>query len=281
LADARLSGFTDSLRDLALHDHLCWAYDRRDDLPGLLVEYLGDGVGQRQRICYLSAGDRDALRADLAGLPGLNRLVDTGAVKLMAVAESDAAHPVRAAEHIARIAGETEAALAEGYRGLRMAADCTTFAAGARKRDAFARFEHQLDCYVAAHPVTVLCLYDRSLLGAAATTELAAVHPLTQPAATPLRIFAGRGADLALAGEVDALGVALLERTLDRVQLPRDGRPVLVDATTLTFVDHLALRALDRWAVREDLALTVVNAGHLISRLAELVGLSHVRVVPR
>jgi hypothetical protein len=221
------------------------------------------------------------LAADLIGLPGLNRLVAAGAVKVMTVAESYPCDPVAAARQVARFAAETRAALAAGYRGLRMAADCTELVAGARRRDAFARYEHQLDCYVSTHPLTALCLFDRARLGAAVAPELAAVHPLSQTAATPLRLFAAPGADVALAGEADALGVELLTCTLDRADLPRDGRPVLVDATGLTFIDHPALRALDSWAGRTGTALVMVNAGPLITCLAELVGLSHVRVLTR
>jgi len=126
-----------------------------------------------------------------------------------------------------------------------------------------------------------MCVYDRARLGADAVAELAAVHPLTRAAVTPLQVFADLGADVALAGEVDALSVGLLERTLDRTDLNCDGRPLLVNAAALSFKDHPALRALDTWAGRADSRVIVVNAGSLMGSLAVLVGLDHVQVVAR
>jgi anti-anti-sigma regulatory factor len=275
----RLSGFTDTVRDLTVRDHLCWVYEHRGDLPARLVEYLGDGVSQGQRVRYVADGDRGALRADLTGLPGLNRLLDTGALELMTLAGSYPSDPVVASKQVALLATATEAALADGYRGLRVAADCTALVAGGRRRDAFARYEHSLDCYASIHPLTVMCIYDGNRLGATATAELAAVHPLAQGAVTPLRVFADPGADLALAGEVDALSVELLQQSLDRTLIPRDGQPLLINAAGLTFIDHSSLRALDSWAGRTENRMIIVNADRLIGRLAELVVLNHLQVV--
>jgi anti-anti-sigma regulatory factor len=275
----RLSGFTDTVRDLAVRDHLCWVYEQRGELPARVVEYLGDGVAQGQRVRYVADGDRDSLRADLTGLPGLDRLLDTGALELMTLTESYPSDPVVAAEQVALLATGTEAALADGYRGLRVAADCTALVAGRRRRDPFARYEHLLDRYAAVHPLTAMCIYDGKRLGASATAELAAVHPLAQAAATPLRVFADPGADLALSGEVDALSVDLLQRSLERTLLTRDGQPLLINAAALTFIDHASLRALDTWAGRTATRMIIVNADRLIGRLAELVVLTHVQVV--
>ena len=41
-----MSGVTDTVRDLTVHDHLCWVYQDRDERPARLVEYLADGVAQ-------------------------------------------------------------------------------------------------------------------------------------------------------------------------------------------------------------------------------------------
>ena len=277
----RLSGVTDTVRDLSVHDHLCWVYHDRDEHPTRMVEYLADGVVQGQRVRYIGDGGWDGLRADLAGLPKLDRLLDAGTVELVSVNESYPWGPVTPARQVARFAAATEAALADGYRGLRVAADCTAMVSDGQRRDAFARYEHQLDCYLVTHPLAVMCVYDRARLGADATAELAALHPLTRTAVTPLHVFADPGADLALAGQIDALSVGLLQRTLDRTEFIHGKRPLLVNATALTFIDHQALRALDTWAGRVGTRMVMVNAGQLIGRLAELVGLDHVQVVAR
>jgi anti-anti-sigma regulatory factor len=55
----------------------------------------------------------------------------------------------------------------------------------------------------------------------------------------------GRGTHLVLTGELDLLGVPLLERELERA-LTQGVRPILVDVSSLTFCDLVGQRALLR-----------------------------------
>ena len=64
---------------------------------------------------------------------------------------------------------------------------------------------------------------------------------------------------------------------LDRTDIAR-GQPVVLDAAGLTFVDHHALAAVDDLGRRYDTQIAVLNAGHMVSRIVEIMEFEHLTI---
>ncbi|MCE6995451.1 MEDS domain-containing protein [Saccharothrix sp. S26] len=74
-------------------------------------------------------------------------------------------------------ADATQEALAAGFTGLLVVADVTPLVSTPARLEAFARYEHLVDCYMATHPLAGMCAYDRVQLGDAAVAQVACLHP--------------------------------------------------------------------------------------------------------
>jgi hypothetical protein len=88
-----------------------------------------------------------------------------------------------------------------------------------------------------AVPFSGLCGYRRDELDEDVLTQLACLHPGGDPA--PFRVHAVPDADVAVSGELDVTTVDLFATTLDRTGVPDSPAELVVDATALTFTDHL------------------------------------------
>src|SRR6185437_740940 len=108
------------------------------------------------------------------------------------------------------------------------AADATPLVRTARERAAFARYEFLMDAFMARHPMSGLCGFNRGELGGEAVAELAGMHPVARRDSTPLRLFAADrpGVAAVLSGEVDPDGHAQLRAALRRADLAADGGEV-------------------------------------------------------
>src|SRR5690349_2987394 len=67
-----------------------------------------------------------------------------------------AAGPVDPERVVTYLAAATEQALAHGFRGLAVSGDATELVRASAHRDAFARSEFLLDCYMTTHPLSAL-----------------------------------------------------------------------------------------------------------------------------
>ncbi|MER7274777.1 MEDS domain-containing protein [Dactylosporangium sp. NPDC000244] len=246
----RRTGFVDAVDALGGHDHVSWVFDDPADYHTVVDRFLADGRVAGQRVLSL-------LREEADG-------------------------PIDPAEQLRFWADATERALADGYTGLRVAADSTRLVATPEGRAAFGRYEFMIDAYMARHPLSGLCGFNRAELGDAAVAELAGMHPLAQPAATPLRLFATAepGVAAVLAGEIDPAGHEQLRAALRRIELDPVGGAVTIDARELTFIDHRALMQLVGH-VRGLGAATVLRVGRhsAVPRLADLLQLRDLRAV--
>jgi len=272
------------VRDLTLHDHLCWVYGDPADLSPSLVGFVHDGLVRGQRVRYVGNGEPEQLREDLTGLADLDRLLDIGAVEITSVTQSYQRDGpgVAAVAQADSFTAATVAAVDEGYTGLRVAAECTTLIESPRQRDAFARYEILLDRTCVANPLTAMCAFDGSRVDSAEIAELAMVHPLARARATSVHLFAQAGVDLALAGDVEKADVPLFETALERVASPvGGGGEIVVDVGEVTFISHHGLGAIDRWAARRGVSVRLVNATTVMARVALLIGLENLRVQTR
>jgi hypothetical protein len=265
----RTSGVLHATRGLGLHDHVCWPYDDPAEFRGRVVEFLADGLALGQQCWYVSQGSPEELASHLVELGAPPR---PGALRVVSIDDTyGEGGTVSPAEQVATYAAATEAALAAGFTGLRVAAEATPMARGDEALDAFCRYEHLVDRYMAGKPFAAMCAYNRAELPGSAIAELACMHPASGADAAPFHLYAVPGARVALDGELDLDSRERFPLALDRAGL-RDGDgdgPVVVDASSLEFIDHHALFALAR-AGGGDVVLRTRHSGP--ARLAELVG---------
>jgi len=168
-------------------------------------------------------------------------------------------------------------ALEAGYRGLRMFANGSGRPQDPGQRAEQVGYEHLLDRFCLAHPVTMLCAYDSGLLGDAAVPELACVHRLARGELSPFHLSAAAQADIALAGAVDTLDAAHLVTALERIGAPAPGEVLQIDTSALEFIDHRTLLALDQYAARRRAVVVLQSAPSIVQRLMKLVPLRALR----
>jgi anti-anti-sigma regulatory factor len=280
-ASVRTSGVIEDARGLGPHDHVCWAYDDPDDLQSRVHEFLAEGLERDQRVWYVAAGNIDTLMSDLRDLPGLDKALRCGAAQ---VASLDDVYPVdtvvEPAAQVQSYAVATEAALAAGFTGLRVAVEATPLVCSPRQLDTFALYEHLIDRYMTSQPFAAMCAYHRGELGETTIAQLACLHPHVNPGSAQFRLHAARHTAASLHGELDAATVELFSLTLDRMNLRSTGGELVIDATGLTFIDHRNLLALAEYVRRAGERAVLRTAWTGATRLIELLDLEDVRVEP-
>lgn len=252
--------------------HACWAFDDEDEFTVHALEFLEDGLRAGQRLAYVGSEPVAEQRERLDPLGKVGSLVDRGALRLFELDDLyPVGEPIDADAQLATYAAATDGALADGYSGLRVAAQVTDLVAEPHTRDAHVRWESVADRYMSVKPLSALCGYRRQSLPEPLLSDLAAVHPATNlvTAAVPFRVF-GKDGDLALAGEVDFFSAEDLDRVLELACQP--GEPVSIDLGGLAFVDHHGLEVLashrDRLAAG---GCTIERVPPIVKRLADLL----------
>lgn len=258
-------------------NHICWVYADPGEFRARAAAFLRQGLAAGQRVEFFGSGDVDALRGEFADTAEFGDLFAGGNVAVRSLHDwygsAPAADP---SAQVAAYAGATEAALAEGYSGLRVAVEATPLVRTGTQRDIFCQYEHLIDRYMVDRPFSAMCGYDGAELGGSAQ-ELACLHPRVSPGATPLQWWAVSDADMGLAGKIDVTSVDVLDVTLERT-LGVLARPRLqVDAHGVEFIDHRGLLTLERRARRRDLEITLRTDAPVVHRLADLLGLQAVR----
>ena len=269
----------DHTRGLRAHDHVCWRYDDVRQFRARARDFLAEGLEQGYRVCYVASGDADTLVEDLRGIDGIERALRAGAAQ---VASLDATYPVGTViepeAQVRTYAAATEAAVADGFAGFRVAAEATPLVRTPRQLAAFTRYEHLVDRYMAANPFSALCAYATEEVDDSAFAQLACLHPNTNTQSPGFRLHATGDHATALGGEVDLHTGDLFAWALRHVDLlPRDGELVL-DATELTFLDHNSLLRLADLAADRGALLVLRASWPGLSHLVELLDLRGVRV---
>lgn len=276
---SRQHGVVDTARGLIPFGHLGWGYRDRSEFLARAAEYIADGLAQQQWVEYVGTGDRDRLRAELAGLPGLADVEDvkvTPALEFYGVrAGTDVVDPEAA---VALRSSAVHRALREGYTGFRAVVDATSVCERPEQRDAFARFEFLIDQKMAVLPVSALCAYDTSRLGPDAA-GLICLHPLVGAAAPSFQLYAEAGADFALTGESDSACAEDFTGILRRIWPLTEGEQVIVDARDLDYIGHQQLVDLDLQARADGRRFVLRKPQPIVKRLAELLDLSNVVVL--
>ncbi|HEY8371980.1 MAG TPA: MEDS domain-containing protein [Pseudonocardiaceae bacterium] len=275
----RLAGVAEVARGFGNHDHLCWSYEERDELRRRVTEFLDEGLAAGQQVWYVADGTVEELMGDLRGLGAVSRAAERGALRALPLdtvyRPGALTHP---GEPVLAYRAATEAALAAGFTGLRVAAEGTSLIRTPEQLDTFARYEHLVDRYLVDHPVTGMCAYNRAELGEDVITQLACMHPVTNHDTVPFRVHATEHAEVGLRGEIDLTGEELFRWVLERVEFQPAGGKTVVDATGLDFIDHHGLLTLENHARNHDATVVLQTRRPVTARLIELLRLTRVRV---
>lgn len=263
LADVHAAGQTTVVRPTGVGRHLCWAFADRASFLERAHAFLAEGRAAGERLWLI--GD------DLPALDG---------VPPMPIHDI---YPVGdPAAQVEVYAVATAAALADGYTGLRVAADATPLVRSAGQRAAFAAYEHLVDRYLADHPFSALCGYDVRVLGAVAVAELACVHAAHNVAEVPFSLHGTAGpGGVALSGELDGTDADLLAWALDRAAPPVVDGEVVVDGAGLEFIDHRSLLRLADYARGRGATAVLRTPLPAAARLADLLRVPGIRVEAR
>lgn len=240
----RRHGRVESAAGLGLHGHACWLYADEGEFRAGALDFLADGVGLGQRMLYVGAGTIEKLRGDLCDLPGLDRLLGDGSLRIMPLeAVYEIGVGIDPLAQLAMYSAATKTALMDGYAGLRVLAEVTPLVLDPELWRAHTHWEAVADRFMAKHPLSALCCYDRRQLPDGILRDLACVHRSSNapPTMAPFRLFAGREG-LSLAGEVDSFSAGDLRRLLEAT-LPAEGELVL-ELDELDFIDHHGVMAI-------------------------------------
>ncbi|GAB3572167.1 hypothetical protein GCM10027445_28880 [Amycolatopsis endophytica] len=276
----RAAGPVDRPLGLGPQGHVCWAFDEHTEFRARAREFLAEGLSRGHQVWYVAAGDTATLAGHLRGMEGVDEALRTGAARLVS---ADGAYPVGTVvdpETQARgYAEATENALASGYTGLRVAADCTPLVVTPEQLAAFARYEHVMDQYMALRPFSAMCAYDRRRVGNDVVAQVACMHPAGNTSVDPgFRLFGSARYAAGLAGELDLATGARLAAALERADPRPVGGHLMVDASGLRFLDHKSLVRLDTFARAREATLVLRTSWPGATRLAGLLDLPSVRV---
>lgn len=255
--------------------HACWIFDQRQEFVDAAIEYLTDGLRAEQRIAYVGSEPVEEQRELLAPLGDVGGMVEKGALQLFELTDLyKVGEPVDADIQVATYLAAADAAVTDGYTGLRVAAQVTDLVAEPRTREAHVRWESMADRYVSTHPLSAFCGYQRGALPEQLLCDLAAVHPASNEGhpAVPFHLFADSG-NLVLAGEVDFFSTSDFDRLLELAW--EGGTEASLDLAELDFIDHHGLVRLaahtQRLATHGGCA--VHNPPPVVDRLCELLEL--------
>jgi MEDS: MEthanogen/methylotroph, DcmR Sensory domain len=233
------------------HDHVGWVFSGQAEFDALAGPFLAEGAARGERLMYIAADPGPASAAMLRNALGAD------AVRVASIAEVYGASAiVDAAVQHATFAAALADARAEGYSGIRVAADNTPLVTDDRRMAAWARWEITADRFMSENPVTGLCAFDAEKVDVNRLRHLATLHPLS-PADCPVpqfRLFADDG-NLCVEGRIDSFAVTELPVYLD-VLPPKTA--VLIDLAAATLASRAAIAGLGRLA---DAGVTVTIRG--------------------
>ena len=223
------------------HDHVGWVFSGQAEFDALAGPFLAEGADRGERLIYIAADPGPAVAARLRGALGPN------AVQVASIAEVyGASGIVDAAAQRATFAAALADAVAEGYSGIRVAADNTPMVTDDQRMAAWVRWEIIADRFMSENPVTGLCAFDGNKVDVNRLRHLATLHPLF-PADRPVpqfRLFADDG-NLCVEGRIDSFAVTELPAYLD-ILPPKTG--VLIDLSAAALASGAALNRLGRLA---------------------------------
>ncbi|MDQ2630766.1 MAG: MEDS domain-containing protein [Actinomycetota bacterium] len=272
----RVHGCIDSAGHLGLDGHACWSFEQEAGFTDAVLEFLAEGHRLGQRIAFMADEPVADQRERLAALGDVGKLADRG--ELLFFNLRDLYPKGRAVDfdsQVALFAAATDASVADGYAGLRVAANVTDLATDPETREAHLRWESFADRALSVKPLTVLCGYRRDALSPQLLQDLAAIHPAANIGldSVPFHLF-GQDGDLVLAGEVDEFSSEALDRALGFAC--NSGEAPSLNLEALDFIDHRGLEVLARHAPGSAAGgecCAIRNERPVVNRLCDLLEL--------
>ena len=260
-------------------DHVCWVYDDPGDLESAAGRFLAGGLARGERLLIVGDGMIGALHQETLPFGGTDALVDTGALEVLDLTTAyESAGKFTPEQQLAFYEAATRKARADGFTGLRVAAEVSALAADPGTRPSLVRWEHLADHFMAqGSGFSAMCAY-RGDLGQAALDEVAAVHPVLHgpPGIPAFQVFSDEDR-VVLTGSVDVFSADRLHRVLaDSPGVLRGG---VLDLGRLDFVDVAGCRVLARWAAGLDGPLRVAGSSRLVQRMWRLLDLDRMAPV--
>lgn len=252
--------------------HACWGFDERGEFIDAALEFLTDGLRLGQRIAYIGNEPVAEQRERLDALGDVGQMIDRGDLLLFELSDLyRVGEPVEADRQLAIYSAATDAALADGFAGLRVAAQVTDLVTEPETWDAHVRWESTADRVFSTKSLSALCGYQRSALPPQLLTDLAAIHPAANETASsvPFHLF-GEDGGLVLSGEVDAFTGEAFARALSYACRPEE--PISLDLGRLDFIDHRGLEVLAAHG-RASGGCSIHNSPPVVDRLCELLEL--------
>jgi hypothetical protein len=137
------------------HDHIGWVFTGEAGFEELACPFLAEGAARGELLMYVTESPRRATAARLRDRYGsrvirIARIADVYGES--GVVDADAQRAV--------FAGALADALAAGFSGIRVAADNSPLVLDETRLEAWIRWEHVADRFMADNPVTGLCAFD-------------------------------------------------------------------------------------------------------------------------
>lgn len=149
--------------------HFGWIYARLAEVESRASTFLAAGLGRGERLMYVAddphpqqwpttlVDRRDLLVLSSSEAYGPDRIVDADAQR-------------------SRFESALAEALADGYAGMRVFADNTSFVDGPERLAAWMRWEEEAERFMAGRPFTGMCAFDGTRIGAEALEVVTAAH---------------------------------------------------------------------------------------------------------
>lgn len=254
-------------------DHVCWPFHGMADLVTTARGYVSEGLDRHERVTFCRVDGTGMQHAVITEVTQVGRPTGADQPVLTSLVPEPGWAPWTSP--VVALGSMTQAAVADGYTGLRVLTDATEIVRDRQTRPWWVRGEHLIDRY-GPRPLTIMCSYDVDLLGDEVVAEVACLHALTGdvPCSFLLRAVDG---GLALVGEVDRTSAVDLHDAVMGIgaDLPR---PIALDLSEHEFIDHSALVALDRAARALGTTIDLVGASPLTACLVGVLGLTGVEV---
>ena len=218
------------------YGHLLLLHATEDERRSGFANWVRHGFDRRERVVSVEPEDAGVSPALLAALSwhGINGDAASAARSLVGMPLDTFGTPEGRAEVV-------EAALADGYSGIRLIIDATSLLTASRTGQ-YGDIDRDIDQLCRAHPVSAMCHYDQSNGAETALDEVTAPHVDGAIRERQLRLAGGKSR-LTLSGEVDITNQGMLASALRAVT---SGSPATIrlDLQSVTFLSVGGARAL-------------------------------------